>query len=67
LREGFVPSYGMAEATLAISFAPLGTGVATDTVDLDQLERDGIAKPATIGSQRTRAFALCGLPVRGQR
>ncbi|SDB74711.1 fatty acyl-AMP ligase [Belnapia rosea] len=64
-EKAFVPSYGMAEATLAVSFAPLGTGVATDTVDLDQLEREGIAKPATSGSQRTRAFALCGLPVPG--
>lgn len=63
--EAFVPSYGMAEATLAISFAPLGTGVATDTVDLDQLERKDIAQPPTSESRRTRAFALCGLPVPG--
>ncbi|MCO6416028.1 fatty acyl-AMP ligase [Siccirubricoccus sp. KC 17139] len=63
--EAFVPSYGMAEATLAISFAPLGTGVATDIVDLDQLEREDIAQPATSGSRRTRAFVLCGLPVPG--
>ncbi|MBX6741877.1 MAG: fatty acyl-AMP ligase [Acetobacteraceae bacterium] len=63
--EAFVPSYGMAEATLAISFAPLGTGVTTDTVDLDLLEREGIAMPATAESRRIRAFALCGPPLPG--
>jgi fatty-acyl-CoA synthase len=63
--EAFVPSYGMAEATLAISFAPLGAGFATDTVDLDRLEREGIAAPATRETGRLRAFALCGAPLPG--
>jgi fatty-acyl-CoA synthase len=63
--EAFVPSYGMAEATLAISFTPLGSGVLTDTVDLDRLERDGIAAPASTESARIRAFALCGPPLPG--
>jgi fatty-acyl-CoA synthase len=31
--HAFVPSYGMAEATLAITFSPLGAGLSTDTVD----------------------------------
>jgi fatty-acyl-CoA synthase len=31
--HAFVPSYGMAEATLAITFSPLGAGLNTDTVD----------------------------------
>ncbi|MGA3122129.1 MAG: fatty acyl-AMP ligase [Polyangiaceae bacterium] len=31
--RAFLPSYGMAEATLAITFAPLGTGLCTDPVD----------------------------------
>jgi len=63
--ESFVPSYGMAEATLAISFAPLGTGVRTDTVDLDTLEREAIAAPATDQSARVRGFAFCGAPLPG--
>jgi len=29
--RAFLPSYGMAEATLAITFVPLGEGLATDT------------------------------------
>ena len=63
--EGFVPSYGMAEATLAISFAPLGAGVRTDTVDLDRLEREGVAAPPAAGSRRVRPFVLCGPPLPG--
>jgi len=61
----FVPSYGMAEATLAISFAPLGEGLATDRVDLDRLEGEGRAAPAAPGAPRVRDFALCGPPVPG--
>ena len=31
--EVFVPSYGLAECTLAVSFMPLGKGILTDQVD----------------------------------
>lgn len=61
----FVPSYGMAEATLAISFAPPGAGVAVDTVDLDRLESEGVAAPPAAGGGRVRGFALCGPPLPG--
>jgi fatty-acyl-CoA synthase len=61
----FVPSYGMAEATLAVSFAPLGAGVRTDAVDLDRLEREGVAAPPGPGSRRVRPFVLCGPPLPG--
>jgi len=63
--ESFVPSYGMAEATLAVSFAPLGAGVRTDMVDLDRLEREGLAAPPTWRSRRVRPFVLCGPPLPG--
>jgi len=59
----FVPSYGMAEATLALSFAPLNRGIETDAVDLDALA-GGHATPAGPDS-RARAFALCGRPMPG--
>ena len=59
--EAFVPSYGLAEATLAISFAPLDRGLEVDRVDIEALEATGIAKPAAAGTEvRTREFALCG-------
>ena len=65
----FVPSYGLAEATLAVTFAPLGKGVRVDMVERgDALERGRMAIPATSeapGTRRTRAFVRCGQPMRG--
>ncbi|WP_395494920.1 fatty acyl-AMP ligase [Acetobacter sp. KSO5] len=58
--KAFVASYGMAEATLAISFVPLNTGIETDTIDLPALENDGIARAATDPSTPTRTFVVCG-------
>ncbi len=59
-ERAFLASYGMAEATLALSFAPLFTGLATDTVDTDRLERDAIAAAPAKTARRAREFALCG-------
>jgi fatty-acyl-CoA synthase len=69
----FVASYGMAEATLALSFAPLGRGLETETLDIDRLEEDQQAVIAG-DDARARAFARCGpalpgheLQIRGDR
>ncbi|GBQ92430.1 acyl-CoA synthetase [Acetobacter nitrogenifigens DSM 23921 = NBRC 105050] len=59
-QRAFVASYGMAEATLAISFAPLGSGIQTDTVDLRRLESEGVAISANDPSLSLRTFMLCG-------
>jgi fatty-acyl-CoA synthase len=71
--SAFVASYGMAEATLALSFAPLNRGLETETLDIDRLEDDQLAVEAQNGA-RARAFARCGpalpgheLQVRGER
>lgn len=56
--DRYVASYGMAEATLALSFAPLGPGLKTEVIDLDRLEHDHVAEIAAQG--RTREFVLCG-------
>jgi fatty-acyl-CoA synthase len=56
----FVPSYGMAEATLALSFAPPGHGARHDTVDGAILETRHQAVPAQSEDARTRTFVLCG-------
>jgi fatty-acyl-CoA synthase len=56
----FVPSYGMAEASLAVSFAPLDVGIVTDLVDLDRLENDGVAVAPGPDTLRTREFVLNG-------
>jgi fatty-acyl-CoA synthase len=61
-KEAFVASYGMAEATLGITFAPLDHGIETDTINLDLLEQEARAVPVANGNghARTRDFVLCG-------
>ena len=61
----FVPSYGMAEATLAISFAPLGHGIETDIVDLDRLEQEDVAAAPRDPTGRARSVVLCGRALPG--
>ncbi|HVJ55669.1 MAG TPA: fatty acyl-AMP ligase [Aliidongia sp.] len=56
----FVPSYGMAEATLALSFMPPGKGALHDTVDGALLEAEHRAVPAGDAEARTRTFVMCG-------
>jgi fatty-acyl-CoA synthase len=58
--RAFVASYGMAEATLALTLSPLGQGLRTDITDVDRLERHDRADPPTSGGARAREFALCG-------
>jgi fatty-acyl-CoA synthase len=61
-----VPAYGLAEATLAVTCARPGTGLTTDSVDPDRLERDGRAVPARPGGP-VRTLARLGRPVPGTR
>lgn len=58
-REAVVASYGLAEATVGVSMAPLGVGLRSETLGLDQLERSGIAAAGTADT-RSRDFARCG-------
>jgi fatty-acyl-CoA synthase len=68
--KAFVPSYGLAEATLAVTFAGPEQGVRVDWVEYGAaFERDRRAEPALLGGQqgRARAFAICGRPMAGYR
>lgn len=58
--SAFVPSYGMAETALALSFAPLGQGIRFDTLDSQALESRNVAIVASADSERRRDFVLCG-------
>ncbi len=73
--DAFVASYGMAEATLALSFAPLGRGISTDTVARHALEHHRMAlpvldrsfpdrpapeRPAPDRKSESRDFVRCG-------
>jgi fatty-acyl-CoA synthase len=52
-RNAFIPSYGMAEVCLAITFCQHGTGVRTDTVASD--------------NGRLRRFVVCGKVLPGHQ
>lgn len=60
-----VCAFGMAEATLAVSFAPLGRGLQVDVVDADALEQQRRAEPVPPDAERARRFALLGHPLPG--
>ncbi len=59
--KSFLPSYGMAEATLAITFVPVDTGVRADLVDRASLEK-GTAAEAKDGAEESTVQDLvnCG-------
>ena len=59
------PVFGMAEATLAVTFPDIGVGMEVDTVDRDALENEHYAAPASDGTAATRRLAILGRPLRG--
>lgn len=64
----FVPSYGMAEATLAVTFSPLARGVRIDRVARGEtLERKRLALPAgeAVPPSASRSFVVCGAAMPG--
>lgn len=61
--RALVPSYGMAECSLAVSFSPLREGMIVDWVDADELSDNLYARPA--GANRSRGFVSCGRPLPG--
>jgi fatty-acyl-CoA synthase len=61
-----IASYGLAEATLAVSLAPAGSGVTTDNVDPMALDRDGRARRPRVG-ERARTLVRLGKAVPGTR
>ncbi|MEW6475871.1 MAG: fatty acyl-AMP ligase [Actinomycetota bacterium] len=66
LRPGAVfPAFGMAEATLAVTFPEPGRGLRTDPIDRRVLETDAYAAPADPDSEGTRHLVLLGRPVPG--
>ncbi len=59
-EEAFLPCYGMAECSLAVSFAPLNQGLKVDRVDAERLALEGEAVPVSDGGGRTNEFVDCG-------
>lgn len=65
--EAFLPCYGMAECSLAVSFAPLGLGIDTDTVDAEALGHQRVARAANEHTASTNRFVNCGMVLPGHR
>ncbi|WP_375398056.1 fatty acyl-AMP ligase [uncultured Sphingomonas sp.] len=59
--SAFLPSYGLAEATLAVSIMPPGEGIRVELVEETQLSG---ADQRRDRPQRYRAIVNCGKPVR---
>lgn len=64
-RRAFLPCYGMAECSLAVSFAPLWQGLDLDMVDAEHLAVHQEARPAGDDGTRVNAFVKCGKPLPG--
>ena len=66
-EKAFLPSYGLAESTLAISFTSLGEPIEVDYVDMRHFNRSGVAQPASAvtSPEHRRGFVLCGKALPG--
>ncbi len=65
--EALCPCYGMAEATLAISFASPAERVRVDVVDGASLARDGHAAPVAEDAAGAQRVVGCGRAIPGHR
>ena len=63
--RAFMPSYGMAETTLAVSFTDVGRPVRIDTIDRNAYKTSRRAIPAKGGEAtgKVRSFVVCGRPL----
>ena len=64
-RKAFLPGYGMAECSLAVSFTPVNKGLLVDRVDADQLALSERAQPVgqDAPAERVSEFVNCGVPL----
>ncbi|WP_119168672.1 fatty acyl-AMP ligase [Algihabitans albus] len=66
-QRAYLPSYGLAESTLAVSFAPLGRGLKTDRIDRRACEvlhqALPVAKLGNGSAKRARTVVVCGRPL----
>lgn len=67
--QAAAPVYGLAEASLGLTFPPLGRGLAADRIDRAEFTRNAVAVPAgereTPGERETLEFPSCGRPLSG--
>ena len=61
--SAFCPSYGLAEATLAVSLMPPGEGIRLELVEENELSGTPVADETR--PRRYRAVVNCGKPITG--
>lgn len=61
----FVPAYGLAEHTLAVSMAPRDRGLRVDTVHAPRLAARGRAAPCALDAPDASRLVACGGPFPG--
>jgi fatty-acyl-CoA synthase len=65
--SAFCPSYGLAEATLAVSLMPPGEGIRLELVEENELSGCGNGGAEDDRPRRYRAVVNCGRPVTGMQ
>lgn len=65
--NAYLPSYGLAEATVAVSFVDTGTPPDVDEVDLVRFIGEARAAAPAKNSGKTRRFVSCGRPLPGHQ
>jgi len=65
--RSFIPSYGMAETTLAVSFTDVEKPIRIDTIERNAYKNERLALPARAGeaANKVRSFVVCGKPLPG--
>src|SRR6266704_3497719 len=65
--EAMTPCYGLAEATLGVSFTPVGRGVKLDRVERETFTNGGRAVPTSDPGAGALTFVACGRPLPGHQ
>jgi fatty-acyl-CoA synthase len=66
--NAFLPSYGMAEATLGVSFAGTEEEIRVDVIDRAAMKEQGRAVESTeTCADKVRHFVVCGRPLPGHK
>ncbi len=63
--ESFVPCYGLAESSVALTFTPMNRAPVIDTIRRDLFEAEGKAAPAPPGENNVLRFVANGRPMPG--
>ena len=63
--QALAPVYGLAEATLGLTFPPQGRGLLVDRIDTQAFSHSGRALPAASSTSDVRLVVACGRPLPG--